>query len=100
MRVDDEKIELKNLGNRLKNARLERDDSQKKFAFRLGISIPTLHKMENGHPNVAIGTWIKALAVLGKLNELDGLIAPRQSLAARFASFKKTGSRMRASKGK
>ncbi len=100
MEFNADNTSLKNLGLRLKNARLERDDSQKKFAFRLGISIPTLHKMENGHPNVAIGTWIKALEVLGKLDELDGLIAPRLSLADRFNSFKKTGSRMRATRGK
>ena len=33
---------LKQLGQRLKQARLEREDSQKDFAFRVGVSISTL----------------------------------------------------------
>ncbi len=36
---------LKDLGQRLKEARLLKDDSQKEFAARIGVSIPTLHKM-------------------------------------------------------
>jgi len=98
--ANDENTGLKNLGQRLKNARLERDDSQKTFAFRLGISIPTLHKMEKGNSNVAIGTWIKALSLLGKLDELNYLIAPPQSLADRFSSFEKMNGRKRASRKK
>ncbi|MDO9528059.1 MAG: helix-turn-helix transcriptional regulator [Syntrophales bacterium] len=51
---------LKNLGQRLKIARLELNDPQKEFAFRIGVSIPTLYKMEQGNPSISIGTWIKA----------------------------------------
>lgn len=32
---------LKKLGERLKQTRLERNDPQKEFAFRIGVSVPT-----------------------------------------------------------
>lgn len=86
---------LKQLGQRLKQARLEREDSQKDFAFRVGVSIPTLQKMESGSPQVAIGTWVKALDILGRVQELDHLIAPEKSLAERFETHQKVAARQR-----
>ncbi len=96
---NEEKV-LAQLGRRLKQTRLERDDSQRNFSFRIGISGPTLQKMEKGSPQVAMGTWVKAMNILGKLNEFDALLAPKKSLADRFASYQKTGTRQRASKRK
>ncbi|MCP3944744.1 MAG: helix-turn-helix domain-containing protein [Desulfobacteraceae bacterium] len=93
-------MSLINLGQRLKTARLERDDPQKEFAFRIGVSIPTLHNMEQGSPKVSIGFWIKALSIIGKLDELNGLIAPQQSLAERFTTFQKIQGRQRVRKKK
>ncbi len=86
---------LKELGQRLKKARLERNDSQKEFAFRLGTSIPTLAKMEQGSPSVSMGTWIQALSMLGKLDELDQLIAPSESLFERYETLEKIKNRQR-----
>ncbi len=96
---EEEKV-LTQLGQRLKQARLERDDSQKNFAFRIGISVPTLQKMEKGSPQVAMGTWVRAMGLLGKLSDFEALLAPRKSLADRYASYQKTGTRQRASKRK
>ncbi|MCA1795051.1 MAG: helix-turn-helix domain-containing protein [Desulfotignum sp.] len=99
--IDDmEKTALENLGRRLKAARLERNDSQKEFAWRIGVSIPTLQNMEQGRPTVAIGTWVKALAILDKLNDLDHLFAPRDSLFAQHEMIKKTKGRQRAGRKK
>jgi len=39
---------LKELGARLRRQRLKRNESQAVFASRIGVSIPTLHKMESG----------------------------------------------------
>ncbi len=86
---------LKQLGQRLKQARLEREDSQKDFAFRVGVSIPTLQKMESGSPQIAIGTWVNALDILGRVQELDNLIAPKKSLAERFETHQKVAGRQR-----
>lgn len=86
---------LRELGLRLKKARLERNDSQKEFAFRLGVSIPTLAKMEQGSPSISMGTWIKALSTLGRLDELDQLIAPSESLFERYETLERIKGRQR-----
>lgn len=86
---------LRQLGQRLKQARLERNDSQKDFAFRIGVSTPTLHKMETGRPQVAIGTWVKAMDILGCVQDLDHLITPKKSLAERFETHQKVTGRQR-----
>ncbi len=91
---------LEQLGQRLKQARLERNDSQKDFAFRIDVSIPTLHKMETGSPQVAMGTWAKALDILGCVQDLDNLIAPKKSLAERFESHQKSDSQKRVRRNK
>lgn len=65
---------LKILGQRLRSLRLERDDTQRVFAARLGVSIPTLRAMENGDPKVRVGTWAKALWVLDRLEDVDQLL--------------------------
>ncbi len=87
---------LKNIGLRLKNARLELNDPQKEFAFRIGVSIPTLYKMEQGNPSISIGTWVKALSMLGKLEDFDQLIAPKESLFAQYEALEKIKNRQRA----
>lgn len=99
--IDDiEKTALKNLGRRLKTARLARNDSQKEFAWRIGVSIPTLQNMEQGKPTVAIGTWIKALNVLDRLDDMDRLLAPEESLFAQHERIKKLSGRQRARRKK
>ncbi|MBF0229020.1 MAG: helix-turn-helix transcriptional regulator [Desulfamplus sp.] len=87
---------LKKLGKRLKQARLERNDPQKEFAFRIGISIPTLYKMEHGDPSISIGVWVKALSILGRHDELDRLISPKESLFEQYEAEKKRRKRQRA----
>ena len=86
---------LDRLGQRLRQARLVREDSQEDFAFRIGVSIPTLRKMETGSPQVSMGTWVKALDILGCISDLDKLIAPKESLAERFEIQQKYADRKR-----
>ena len=93
-----EKNILKELGQRLKTVRLERNDSQKEFACRIDVSIPTLYKMEQGHPSISIGKWVKALSILGRLEELNQLLAPSESLFERYETEKKIKKRCRATR--
>ncbi len=72
------------LGERLRNERLKRDESQQAFATRLGVSVPTLHKMENGDHRVQFGHWVAALSVLGHEEDLDLLLAPEEDLFIRY----------------
>ncbi|WP_419659810.1 putative DNA-binding protein [Desulfosarcina variabilis str. Montpellier] len=90
---------LAQLGRRLRDARLKRNEPQREFAVRLGVSIPTLRKMETGDASVSIGLWIDALELLGHLGDIDHLLAPRQSLFEQYDA-KKAKTRQRASKRK
>ncbi|MCD4741487.1 MAG: helix-turn-helix domain-containing protein [Desulfobacteraceae bacterium] len=98
MFTDIEILKLKGLGRRLKKERLRRNDPQSEFAVRVGVSIPTLYKMEKGDPSVTIGYWIKALSILNKLDELDNLIVPPESLFEKYETLQKTKHRQRARK--
>ena len=90
---------LSKLGVRLKKARLELNDPQARFAFRLGISIPTLRKMEKGDPTVQIGLWAEVLSILGRLEDWDSLLEKRKSLFDKYEE-RKSKVRQRASKRK
>ncbi len=68
------------LGKRLRENRLDCDEAQERFAARLGVSVPTLRKMENGDPTVKIGTWIEALWLLNRLSDVDSVLKKDQTL--------------------
>lgn len=90
---------LQSLGGRLRDSRLERNESQQRFSARLSVSVPTLRKMENGDPSVAIGTWARALWLLDRLEELDKILA-RTSLFSEWEKEQAPKKRMRAGKRK
>ena len=75
---------LKALGARLREERLKRNESQKVFASRMGVSVPTLYKMENGDHRVQLGHWAVALDILGHGEDLDRLLMPKENLFARY----------------
>lgn len=75
---------LQSLGLRLRDERIRRNDSQAKFAARIGVSIPTLRKMEVGDSSVQIGHWFAALSVLGREQDFDSLLAPKEDLFTKF----------------
>ena len=66
--------DLGNLGARLREARLARDDSMHVFAQRIGVSVPTLRAMEKGSSSVQIGYWANALWALDRLHDLAALL--------------------------
>jgi transcriptional regulator with XRE-family HTH domain len=71
---------LSELGFRLKMLRLARNDTMAVFAQRLGVSAGTLRAMEHGTATVQIGTWVKALWVLDRLDDLNGVLSEQESL--------------------
>lgn len=75
---------LKELGTRLRNERINRQDTQAMFAIRIGVSVPTLRKMEAGDPTVQIGNWITALDILGRLDGIDALLSTQEDLFTKF----------------
>lgn len=90
---------LTELGSRVRRARLDRNEPQIRFAARLGISIPTLRKMEKGDPSVQIGLWAEALMILDRLSDIDALLKKRETLFDQFEE-KQEKFRKRASKRK
>jgi transcriptional regulator with XRE-family HTH domain len=72
------------LGHRLRQARLNRNESQSVFAARIGVSVPTLSKMEAGDPKVQFGYWIVALDILGRLADLGCILEPRENLFEKY----------------
>ncbi len=89
---------LEKLGRQLRTLRLERNDRQSDFAARLGVSIPTLRKLEQGDATAAIGTWIDAFWLLGRLDNLIKALSPRTSLFDQWERQNKPQTRKRASK--
>ena len=53
------------LGNRVRLARRERKWTVRQLADRVGVSPPTMQKVEQGDLTVALGTAFEAAAVLG-----------------------------------
>ncbi|MES2299401.1 MAG: helix-turn-helix transcriptional regulator [Pseudomonadota bacterium] len=59
------------LGQRLREARLRRGISTLLFAERMNVSRDTLNRLEKGDPSIAMGTYVRALRVLGIEKDLD-----------------------------
>ncbi len=72
--------ELELLGGRLRGLRIKAEQTQDDFAARIGVSVPTLRRMENGDPNTAIRYWVEALGILGREKEVQELLREQRSL--------------------
>lgn len=59
------------LGGRLRAARLRRRMTQAIMAERVGVSVPTLSKLEEGDPSTSLATMIRVLTVLGLVGDID-----------------------------
>jgi len=84
---------LSELGNRLKEARLARNESQELFSSRLGISRQSYAKMEKGDPAIAIGHWLNASQILGKLPSWQSVLQNDDNLFDQFEQSRSTRQR-------
>lgn len=73
---------LRALGENLAIARVRRRESQRTWARRLGISVPTLIRMERGDPGVSSGILATALWLMGRVNALPAVAAPAEDKGA------------------
>jgi len=67
---------LRRLGENLAVARVRRKESQRAWAQRLGVSVPTLIRLEQGDPGVSIGIIATALWMMGRADALPQLADP------------------------
>lgn len=95
--IKEQRRHLSELGLRLKTLRLARNDTMAVFAQRLGVSAGTLRAMEHGTATVQIGAWLKALWVLDHLDDLNAVLARKESLLDQ-ARAPRVHSRQRASR--
>ena len=70
------------LGADLAVARLRRKESLRTWATRIGVSVPTLQRLEAGDPSVAIGIVATALWLIKRDGELRILAAPEHDQGA------------------
>jgi len=66
-------VQLSALGERLRLARRRRGITAVLFAERMGVSRETFRRLEKGDPSIAIGTYIRALRVLGLDRDIDAV---------------------------
>lgn len=65
--------QLAALGDRLRLARLRRNMTQQVLAARVGVSVPTIAKLEDGNPATSLATAIRVLTALGLGADIDQL---------------------------
>jgi transcriptional regulator with XRE-family HTH domain len=73
---------LKQLGANLAIARKRRKESQRAWALRIGVSVPTLIRMEQGDASVGMGVYASALWLMGRVQALADVAAPASDLGA------------------
>lgn len=73
---------LRQLGEDLTIARKRRGESRRIWAERIGVSEPTVDRMERGDPAVAIGIYATALWLMGRAGEISQLASPEFDLGA------------------
>jgi hypothetical protein len=70
------------LGENLSIARKRRKEPIKVWAQRMGVSEPTVVRMERGDPSVAFGIYATALWLIGRSPAIPELAAPQLDMGA------------------
>jgi transcriptional regulator with XRE-family HTH domain len=67
--------QLAALGARLRAARQRRKLTQAMLAERVGVTVPTIRKLEDGDASVSLSVVVRALFVLGLAQDIDRIAA-------------------------
>ena len=70
------------LGEHLALARTRRKQSLREWAQRMGVSVRTVQRMEQGDPGVGMGIYAVALWLMGRTDALAGMALPELDMAA------------------
>lgn len=88
---------LPELGKAIRVARIRRRQSAQDFASRLGVTLPTLRKLERGDPGVAVATFVSALWLIGLLDRLRDLAKPESDVMGNILETSRLPQRVRKS---
>jgi ribosome-binding protein aMBF1 (putative translation factor) len=69
---------LRRVGHNVALARRRRHLSQEALAERIGASVNTVRRMEDGHPGTALQHVARALQVFGELDKFENLMDTAQ----------------------
>jgi transcriptional regulator with XRE-family HTH domain len=72
------------LGQRIRDARIARNEKQARFAARLGVSTATLAKLERGETTVSLDLLGRVLDLLGHAEDLDALLPAKRGIFDRL----------------
>jgi transcriptional regulator with XRE-family HTH domain len=86
---------LRELGEAIRVGRLRRRQSAQDFASRLGVSLPTLRKLERGDPGVVVATFVTALWLLGLLDRLREFARPESDILGNLIDVTRLPKRIR-----
>jgi transcriptional regulator with XRE-family HTH domain len=95
---DETKEAIAQMGQRLRQKRLQRNESQHEFAARIGVSHRTLQRMEHGDETIQLKHWAAALEILDRTSDLDQLLKEEEDLFAKYEQGK--SGRQRAGRAK
>ena len=63
-------------------ARKRRKETQAQWAQRLGVSQPTMARIERGDPSVAMASYVMCMWLINQAQGLADLVAPQRDLAS------------------
>ncbi len=73
---------LRKLGADLATARKRRRQSLRDWAQRMGVSVPTLMRMEKGDSAVGMGVYVTALWLINRHQALAAVAEPKEDMGA------------------
>jgi DNA-binding XRE family transcriptional regulator len=73
---------IEDLAQNIVIARKRRGESQAQWAKRLGVSQPTMARIERGDPSVAMASYVMCMWLINQAEGLADLIAPLKDHAA------------------
>ncbi len=86
---------MRELGNRIRTARLRRRLSQAELAASLYVTRKTLARLENGDPGVSLAVFATALFAFGLHGQLDELVTPQSDVIGLWHAERQLPKRVR-----
>lgn len=74
--------QIEQLAQNIVTARKRRKETQAQWAQRLGVSQPTMARIERGDPAVAMASYVMCMWLVNQTHGLADLIAPQKDMAS------------------